>query len=433
LLNQFHDILPGSAIAWVHREAEAAYAEVAEELGRLIDTAQRALAGEGPLPLRFNASPYSRNGVPALGAGPEAPPAEVTSSRDGSAYVLDNGTLRVVIDAAGRLSSVYDLAAEREAIAAQGYGNLLQLHRDQPNRWDAWDVDEHYRNVTVDLTEVRAIELVDGGIHLQRRFGNSTVEQTITLSGASGVAARRVDVQTVIDWHESAKLLKAAFALDVHADQFASEIQFGHLYRPTHVNTSWEAARFEVCAHRWVHVGEPGYGIAVVNDSTYGHDVNRTSRADGGTTTTVRLSLLRAPHFPDPHTDQGTHRLNYALVVGVGLDGAVEAGYDLNLPARSVRGAVAVAPLLSIDNAAIVIESVKLAEDRSGDIVVRLYESSGGRAAARVDVATGLAEVIETDLLERPVTPDALVAQDVGGFSLRVRPFQIVTVRLRCG
>ena len=431
LLNQFHDILPGSSIAWVHREAEAAYAEILGELGGIVEEAQAALAGQGRLPLLFNSGPFARAGVAALSAGVPAPDGAVTVHRHGDGYVIENGTLRAVLDSAGLLSSVYDLAAGREAIAPGNKGNLLQLHRDQPNRWDAWDIDQHYRNVTVDLTEVEAVEPVAGGVRIRRRFGDSSIEQTVTLSGGSGVAARRVTVHTVLDWRESAKLLKAAFGLDVHADQFASEIQFGHLYRPTHVNTSWDAARFEVCAHRWVHVGEPGYGVAVVNDSTYGHDVNRASRPEGGTTTTVRLSLMRAPRFPDPDADQGEHVFSYALVVGVGVDGAIEAGYDLNLPARTVLGAAPAPPLLEVDNPAVVVESVKLAEDRSGDLVVRLYEARGGRATAQVSVAVALSQVIETDLLERPIDGDAVESPRSDGFSLRVRPFQIVTVRLR--
>jgi alpha-mannosidase len=431
LLNQFHDILPGSSIAWVHREAEAAYAEIAAELGLIIDHAQAALAGAGTAPLLFNASPFVREGVPALAAGSPEPPAAVTVSRDGDRYVLDNATLRVVLDSAGLITSVFDLHAGREAIAPGSYGNLLQLHRDQPNRWDAWDIDPHYRNVTVDLTELAGIEPVAGGVRLRRSFGDSSIEQTVTLSGGSGVVARQVHVRTVLDWHESAKLLKAAFALDVHADQFASEIQFGHLYRPTHVNTSWDAARFEVCAHRWVHVGEPGYGLAVVNDSTYGHDVNRVSRLGGGTTTTVRLSLMRAPRFPDPQTDQGEHVFSYALVVGVDVGGAVESGYDLNLPPRTVLGAAPVAPLLSVDNPAVVVESVKLAEDRSGDVVVRLYESRGGRATARLSVHVELDEVLETDLLERPVAADAMDWPGGSDVVVGLRPFQIATIRLR--
>ena len=111
-------------------------------------------------------------------------------------------------------------------------------------------------------------------------------------------------------------MLKAAFDLNVHCDRAAYETQFGQVVRPTHDNTSWDAARFEVCAHRYVHVAEPGYGVAVVNDTTYGHDVTRRARTGGGTSSTVRLSLLRAPRYPDPETDQGQHRIRYALRPG---------------------------------------------------------------------------------------------------------------------
>src|SRR6185437_305629 len=127
-------------------------------------------------------------------------------------------------------------------------------------------------------------------VRVVRGTGASRVTQTYRLAAG----ARRLDIDTEVDWHESAKVLKAAFPLDVHADRSTAEIQFGHLHRPVHTNTSWDHARFEIYAHRFLHVAEPGYGIAVANDSTYGHDVRRTTReADGGTTTTVRLTLLR--------------------------------------------------------------------------------------------------------------------------------------------
>jgi alpha-mannosidase len=189
-------------------------------------------------------------------------------------------------------------------------------------------------------------------------------------------------------------------------------------------------ARFEVCAHRWVHVAEPGYGAALVNDSTYGHDVTRTSRSDGGTTTTARLSLLRAPRYPDPEADQGEHNLRYALVVGVDIAGAIEAGYDMNLPMAVLTGADDVAPLLTLDSPAVVVEAVKLAEDRSGDVIVRLYEALGGRASARLRTSVHIDGARQTDLLERESAPSALGEVHVDGVTLRLRPFQIVTLRL---
>ncbi len=432
LLNQFHDILPGSSIAWVHREAEAVYAEVAERLEAIISQSQHALAGNGDTVLTFNAGPYRRAGVPAMAAAPQ-PSADadglVQVARQGTEYVLDNGLLRVVVDRRGLITSVLDRHADRELIAPGEAGNLLQLHRDVPNRWDAWDVDEHYRRVVTDLTDVDEVGALANGVSVTRSFGASSLRQEITLRSGEHADRRIVDIVTDIDWHEREKILKAAFALDVHAEQFASEIQFGHLYRPTHTNTSWDAARFEVCAHRWIHVGEPGYGVAVANDSTYGHDVIRTTRPTGGTTTVVRLSLLRAPRYPDPEADQGAHRLRYSLVPGdVGT--AVAAGYDLNVATRRVAGGRPVEPMVVVDDPAVVVEAVKLAEDRSGDIIVRLYEAHGGRASARVASSVELAGVKETDLLERPVDDNALRSWDLQGFSVTLRPFQITTVRL---
>ncbi len=146
---------------------------------------------------------------------------------------------------------------------------------------------------------------------------------------------RRLEIDTEVDWHETEKFLKLAFPLDVHAERYASETQFGHFHRPTHTNTSWEAAKFEACNHRFVHLEEPGWGVAVVNDSTYGHDVTRTVRdTDSGTTTTVRASLLRAPRFPDPETDQGVHRFRHALTPGATIGDAVREGWRINLPER---------------------------------------------------------------------------------------------------
>jgi alpha-mannosidase len=356
--------------------------------------------------------------------------------RSDGGYLLDNGLLRVTIDGHGLVTSVLDLAAGREAIPPGGRANLLQLHPDLPNNWDAWDVDRFYRNTVTDLTEAKEITLVTAGdaspaaatVRVTRAFGASRVTQLLTLRSG----AKRLDVETEVDWHEREKFLKAAFPIDVHADRSAAETQFGHVFRATHSNTSWEAAKFEICAHRFLHVGEPGWGAAVVNDSTYGHDVTRQVRADGGTTTTVRLSLLRAPRYPDPETDQGTHTLRYAFVPGAEIADAVREGYLINLPERRVPAAAeSVGPLLAVDNPAVVVEAVKLAEDRSGDVVVRLYESRGGRATARLTAGFPAGSVTTTDLLERELPGDArpvTVKENTVGLSFR--PFQIQTLRL---
>jgi alpha-mannosidase len=476
LLQQFHDILPGSSIAWVHREAEQTYARIAAELAELIGSALAVLAdsgGFGPAGLVANPAPHPRaevvelppsdnaepgmqrlaNGglarfvsVPALGltsldTDPQASvPAIGTvqvSTREAN-IVLSNGLLTVTVDADGLLASVIDERSGREAVAPGQRANLLQLHQDFPNYWDAWDVDQHYRNRVVDLTDADEVTVVDAGplvarVRVVRSFKSSRVTQHYELRAGSG----RLDIRTEIDWHEAEKFLKASFPLDVHADRCASEIQFGHIFRPTHVNTSWEAARFETVMHRWVHVAEPGYGIAVANDSTYGHDTSRSARPDGGTTTTVRLSLVRAPRVPDPGADQGRHTMTYALAPGAEIADAVRAGYDLNLPLRvgSGRGAPELGarpePIVAVSGDGATLEAVKLAEDRSGDVVLRLYEACGARTRARVTAGFEVASATITDLLERPFgEAPVLVPDGTGGFEITLRPFQILTIRL---
>ncbi len=348
--------------------------------------------------------------------------------------MLDNGLLRVEIDGRGLVVSAYDIGAERETVAPGRAANLLQIHPDFPNMWDAWDVDAFYRNTVTDLTDLDELTAVEGDgaatVRVVRSFGDSKVTQLLTLAPG----AKRLDIDTEVDWHETEKFLKAAFPLDVHAERYASETQFGHFYRATHTNTSWEAAKFEACNHRFVHLEEPGWGVALVNDSTYGHDVTRTVRdCDSGTTTTVRVSLLRAPRFPDPETDQGVHRFRHALVPGAAIGDAVREGFRINLPERRVTGDREVAPLVSVDNDAVVVSAVKLADDASGDLVVRLYESTGGRAKVRLALGCEAGGVAVCDLLERssadPVAPEL---RD-GGVELALRPFELVTLRFTRG
>lgn len=457
LLHQFHDILPGSSIAWVHREARATYAAVAAELEEIIDGAIRAVAGprsggeagtafDDGDGIVFNAAPFERDGIPAMAAGRPVPAGGALEARPlpGGGYLLDNGLLRVVIDERGLVTSVTELGTGREALPPGAAANLLQIHPDFPAHWDAWDVDRYYRNTVTDLTDVTELELfksedpaADAGaatVSVTRSFGASVVTQLVTLR--RGV--RRLDFETEVDWHEREKILKAAFPVDVRADRSAAETQFGHVFRPTHCNTSWEAAKFEICAHRFLHVGEPGWGAAVVNDSTYGHDVTSTVRPDGGTTTTVRLSLLRAPRYPDPDTDQGVHTFRYAFAPGAQIADAVREGYLINLPERHLRGTAAspVRPLLAVDNHAVVAEAVKLADDQSGDVIVRLYESRGGRAATRLTADFPLAAVTPADLLERPLpgtSPLPVTSGPMAGsgtVELSFRPFEIRTIRL---
>ena len=503
LLLQFHDILPGTSIAWVHREAEADYAGIATELEEIIGTALHALAStadqpravnvaaqiprtaaidgpagsqlvaeiaddSGPLvPLPpetwvLNVAPHRRTAViegpigrqlvavPASSFGPVTPvlpsnPVHVMRDPEGTPLSLSNGLLTCEFDADGTVSAIYDHQAGRSVIPAGARANLLQMHPDLPNEWDAWDIDAHYRNRRMDLTDHESFTVVcddglRGAVRVVRRLGESLITQNVSLEADS----RRLDFGFEIDWHEREKIIKAAFPLDVYAAEHSAEVQFGQVRRPIHTNTSWENAQFEVYAHRFIHVAEPGYGVAIANDSTYGHDVTRILTDDGRAATQIRLSLVRAPQSPDPLADKGFHSVRYALVLGgvhgATIDDAAAAGYELNLPLRMIEtepGAPTLTqrepqPFVSVDHPGVHIEAVKLAFDGSGDVVVRLYEGRGGRTVTRLRTAFAFEDCVEVDLLEDPRGTAATQALDrsaEGDLALQVAPFQILTLR----
>lgn len=448
LLQQFHDILPGSSIRWVHEENEETYTETAAATRDVIDAAQQRLAAGRTV---FNTVAHDRVGVledehgaaAALvavpGGGSAAPdpvaPAHPVVVRG---RTFDNGLVRVAFGEDGTAASLVDVARDRELIAAGRRGNLLQLHADLPIAWDAWDVDQHDRARWTDVDGVESFEIVESGplrasARVTRSFGRSRIVETLSVAADSP----QLTVHSELDWAEDEKLLKASFPLAIHAQHSSSETQFGHVRRPTHTNTSWEDARFELAAHRWIHVEEPGASAAIVNRGTAGHDVTRGIGEDGLQCTDVRLSLVRAARYPDPEQDLGHHVLDYAVVVGVDIPGAVRAGHEFNLPVREATGSApsSAPPLVSLDGRGVSIEAVKLADDRGGDVVVRLGEITGGRSDAVVRFPGGIEAADQTDLLERPLGPGMRRAlafeRDGDAVRIALAPFQVLTLRVR--
>ncbi len=442
LVNQFHDVLPGSSIHWVYEQAAADHAEVLDVAGGLSEGAMAAIAGQvdtsgaiKPL-VFFNPTPYDRHEpygtIPAMGYavidGREADVAPVQPIEAGDGW-LSNGILRVAWDGSARLTSVWDIENDREVLAARRPGNVFHLHHDRPREYDAWDVDRSYLEDFEELggpVEVGMLGARGGQVRFRRRFGNSSLDQLLVLRPGS----RRLDFVTEVDWRERHRFLKVAFPVNVHTDRATFEIQFGHVSRPTHQNTSWEQARFEVCAHRWADLSEAGYGVALLNDCKYGYDV----RGD-----TLRLSLLRSPTAPDPQCDQGLHRFTYALFPHAGdpfAGGVLEAASALNTPLTAIPATPHPGRLppaqsyVTLDDPGFVVVAVKRADDGSGDVVIRGYEASGGHRRARVQTTFAVASAQRTDLLERP--RHALTI-DAGAVVLDLRPFELVTMRLRGG
>jgi alpha-mannosidase len=436
LLQQCHDILPGTSIAWVHEEAEQTHREVRRRLERLV----RRAAGDPEGTTVLNSGPAARREVvvlapggpiahgqvlgdgrvavlaeaPALGAGPAGLPhdglAPVTVTAEGGEHVLDNGLLRIRIDADGLVRSLLDLSSGREAVAPGEAGNLLQLRLDPRDRRELR---------TERSTAAGELGPLLASVRVVRGTGRSTVVQEIGLTAGG----RTLTVDTEIDWREQDSVLKVAWPLDVHAEHSRADVQFGHVARPTH-------GTGEAFAHRWVHVGEHGWGFALASDATYGYDVTRRTRPGGGTTTVLRSTLLRAPHSPDPHADRVLHRFRHVLRPGAEVGDAVRDGYAVGLPLRPGPDAPPEPPLIVVDHPDVVPETVKLADDRSGDVVVRLYESRGGRARYTLTAEFPLAGVHETDLLEEGLADHP---QDGPRVTVTLRPFQILTLRLRRG
>ncbi len=447
LLLQFHDILPGTSIAWVHREAAERHAKVSTILEGVITDALGALGVtlDQPTPpvelvethhhdletparrhLLVNAAPVAQSGVGAGAVGVAATGSAPSVSTSGDGFVLVSEAVRVAVDADGHVISAVDLASGRDAIVAGERGNLLQLHQDFPNLWDAWDVDNSYRRMRRDLDAADEVSVDGDAIVVRRTFGRSSIEQRLSLS-ADG---RALLIDNTVDWQETEKFLKLAFPIDVFADTAIAETQFGFHTRTTHDNTSWENARFETHTQRWFLVREPGFGVAFANDSSYGFDVVR-SRRGGAVVCDVRFSMLRAPRFPDPRADLGVQQMRFALAFGADEARATELGWAINTPVRPASGAE-LQPLVTSSDPRVLISAVKLADDRSGDLIVRLYESSGGRATTEVSVDLPATSVREADLLERPDELLAHAATSDGRVSvgLALRPFQVLTLRL---
>ena len=440
LLHQFHDILPGSSIHWVYEDTAREHAEVLAIAGSVISEAQAVVCGgdgAGNV-VAFNPSSTDRTEVvelpdrslalvsaPACGWStvlPDRSPDGRDAVTIGEGY-LDNGHLRVEWDGDGLLTSVRDIVAGRQVLADNERGNLFQLHDDHPRAFDAWDVDRTYLDRVTNLVAVDSIEVVErhplrGGVRFIRSFGASTITQTMRLAAGT----RRLEFHTDVEWHERHRFLKVAFPVSVRSTRATFEIQHGHLERPTVANTSWDEARFEVCGHRWADLSEPGYGVALLNESKYGYDILGH---------TIRLSLLRAPGFPDPEADQGSHHFAYALLPHEGDlrdAGVIAEAEHFNLPLTLLPGR-GEGRVVSVDRPGVSLEAVKWA-DRSDAVVVRLCEVWGSRGPVRVTLHRPFVSAVRTDLLERALCP---LASNDGIIELELRPFELVTLAFDLG
>lgn len=456
LTQQFHDILPGSSIAWVHDEAEAAFERVEEELeeriaGHLCAAAMAGAAIANPadapidgvvrlaiadsdhaapdLTQRVSDGTLAINATaPALGLAPLTPlPVADRVVVTESSMVNRNLAVRWGTD--GSLTSLIDLARAREVLPEGSRAAVLELSRDRPVEYDAWDLESWTRaggrpvDGDVDITVLDKGPLV-GRVQVRQAVGPSTFVVTYELRARS--CELLIDVE--IDWHHDEHLVSMAFPIDVRADEAACDVQFGVAQRPTHPSSPWDAAKFEVCAHRFVDLSEPSFGVAVLNDGRYGHCV-----FDGA----IRVSLARAAKYPDPGADVGRHNVTLALLPhGPGLGEVRAAASRLNAPPRLVTGGAGTGhatPLVRVLGAdggdpCVGIDAVKLADDGSGDLIVRLHEACGDRAPITVSATNRIGEAWRCNLMEHPQRGEEV---GDGALALSLQPFELVTLRLR--
>lgn len=473
LLNQFHDIIPGSSVKEVYEDSARDYEDILRRAQAIVDGALRAYAvkldttgmahpvvlfhaadlttqaeipwtaaeapaslvcGEESLPVQkveeFGETklvfpvPASAHCAVALGDFRDDDPSRAYRLK-ASTRKLENDEFLVRFDANGNITSILTQDDEpTEFIEPGKLGNLFQILDDRPLFWDAWDVDVFSQETVRDLVKADSVEVVETGpvraaIEVVRTFGKSTVRQRISLGPTPGI---RFD--TWVDWQEDHKMLKVAFPFNVNTQKATYEIQFGHVERPTHRNTSWDLARFEVCAQKWADLSEGGHGAAIINTGKYGHDAHGN---------VLRLSLLRSPKAPDPTCDRGVHRFTYVVFPHfdqVQHSELIRAAYAINatphvLPVEpSVGETTALPPFLSVDARALVVESVKKAED-SAHLVVRLYESLNTRGTAHLSLALPAKRAWLCDLEENRLAE--LEIED-GAVRFDYRPFDILTL-----
>lgn len=468
-LNQFHDILPGSSIAPVYVESLEQYRRIGEIGGAAREGALASIAGAvaGDL-LVINPTSFERND---LAFWPDTlPPARRLQADDGAVLLtqttddgtliavgtqepysvssisisageatipetslivtptlLENAYLRVELDDAGDITRIFDKTCRREVLPADAIANQFQAFEDRPLKYDAWDIDIFYEDKMWIADPATSIEVIEAGplrvtLKISRRILRSDYVQFISLSFNSP----RLDIETTIDWQERHVLLKSAFPVDILSPVATYEIQWGNVQRPTHRNTSWDWARFETCAQKWVDLSEGDYGVSLLNDCKYGHDIKDN---------VIRISLLRSPTDPDPQADRGEHRFAYSLFPHARSwdEATVAEAYCLNDPLIVAEGkssdeprAQAFKSLISVDRLNIVVETVKPAEDGNG-IVVRLYESQRRRGPVTLTAGFEIAEAWRTNLLEEN---EACLEPSGKSIGLSVRPYEIVTLRL---
>ena len=461
LLNQFHDILPGSSIAEVYDVTKAEYEALASEAKSMIRDRLNRIAGSGEGVTVVNTLGFDRDDVVSLGEVQASALADengnlypVQQTADGAVAYLKNlpskgyRTYRVAeakaespfrrtdehhletpfysvaFDENGHFTSIFDKEFDRDLVKDGKKANLFRLYEDKPIYYDNWDIDRFYTEKSWDVNDLVSMHWIEDGpvrttLALEYRCSLSTIRQKIHFYANT----RRIDFETTVDWKLHQHLLKVEFPVDIHTDEATFDIQFGNVTRKTHSNTSWDKARFESCAQKWMDYSEGHYGVSLLNDCKYGHSV-----LDG----VIALTLVKSGIEPNPNADVELHSFTYSLYPHGETwkqAGTVRESYKLNLPAYTVLGGTPGKSysLVSLDAANVVLETVKQAESGEGT-VLRLYESENARTKTALTLPEGVTKVYETNLLEE-IEAELPVVD--GKLHFVMKPYEIKTILLR--
>lgn len=462
LRNQFHDIIPGSSIKEVYEDSEKEYQETQNNLLNVVPTfedqsedswtifnsagwiesrqvvipAAETLSGyfvdeqEEKLETVLTDEGYKVlvTDIPALGmktirfetADITKESSEIFRHKENQ---LSTPFYNLVWNNSGHLTSIYDKEHDREVLKADGRGNVLQIFEDKPMNWDAWDIDIYYndkkKELTADAIEVREMDALSASVVFHYAFGKSTIEQVMKVYTDS----RRIDFETNVDWKEKQQLLKAAFEVDIRANEATYDIQFGNVKRTTHWNTSWDMARFESVGHQWVDLAEYGYGVSLMNNSKYGHDIKEN---------TMRISLLKSAIYPDPHADEREQHFVYSLMPHTGdfVEGnVVTEAWNLNNPLIAKQGTMLdKKQFFEIDSQhPVMIDAIKKAEDNEG-IIVRLHDYTGGKQTIKLKPTFKFDSWTETNLMEKFLDDQE---EQTGDITIELSPYEIKTILIQ--
>lgn len=441
LHNQFHDIIPGSSIKEVYDGTDIDYKQIADFTDSVVnekmDVIAKNITTDGGI-LVYNPSGFERKGIAVV----DGKTVELTDSIAPFGFKVinefndtakveinkltaENKFYKLTLDNAGRIVELFDKTACRQVLKAGELGNEFQAFEDYPRLYDNWEITDYYKEKKWVLDDTADItQITDGsraGFKVVKKYLDSTISQNIWLYSDTN----RIDFDTELDWHEHHQVLKVAFPVDVHTNSATYETQFGHIERPTHQNTSWDAAKFEVCGHKWITTFENGYGVGMLNDCKYGFNTEGS---------TMKLTVLKCSQYPNEEADQGEHKLTYSIMAYEGdfrEAGLINEAYALNQPltARKVeanKGTLSDSfSLVSCDKQNVIVETVKKAEADSG-MIVRMYDAFNRRANATVTVANGFKAAYLCDLLENEIEK---LDFDGNKVTIPVSNFEIVTLK----